>query len=73
MQQIHSLFVYEEELKGGIQGYNVFTLFNYQPTKVSTHSSDNVRTHLLRQNLSRDYSSIRSGPVSLVLVQWKDI
>ena len=41
-------------------------LFTCQPTKISnlSHSGVNVRAHLLRKNYSRNFSSIRSAPLS---------
>ena len=46
----------------------LFFLFTCQPTKNANFSrSDvNVCAHLLRKNCSRNFSSIRSGPVSLL-------
>ena len=43
-------------------------LFSCQPTKGCncSRSGVNVRAHLLRNKFSRDYSSIRSGPLSLL-------
>ena len=43
-------------------------LFTCQPTKSSNFSRSgvNVRAHLLRKNYSRNFSSIRSAPVSLL-------
>ena len=45
--------------------------FVYLPTNEScncSRSGVNVRAHLLRQNFSRNYSSIRSGPLFPILV-----
>ena len=41
-------------------------LFTCQPTKSSNFSRSgvNVRAHLLRKNYSRNFSSIRSAPIS---------
>ena len=50
------IFVYNEELKGGMQDYS-------QPTKVS---DVNVRAQQLRKNYSRDFSSIRRGPMCIL-------
>ena len=43
-------------------------LFTCQPTKSSNFSRSgvNVRPHLLRENYSRNFSSIRNAPVSLL-------
>ena len=44
-------------------------LFTCQPTKSSNFSRSgvNVRAHLLRKNYSRNFSSIRSAPYSVVI------
>ena len=51
------IFVCKEELR-------LFTLFTWQPTKVPTAvvRIENVRAHLVRNNYSRNFSSIRSTP-----------
>ena len=45
-------------------------LFTCQPTKSSNFSRSgvNVRAHLLRKNYSRNFSSIRSTPLSYKIV-----
>ena len=64
MLYLHIFFVNEEELKGDIWGYSLRPfLFICQPTKVATV---NVGAHLSRPSFSRYYSSIRSGPMSLL-------
>ena len=46
-------------------------LFTCQPTKSSNFSRSgvNVRAHLLRKNYSRNFSSIRSAPESMCIVE----
>ena len=63
MQYMNIIFVYNEELKGDMQGYSL--CFAWQPTKVPTAAVRGVivRAHLLRNNYSRNFSSIRSEPV----------
>ena len=61
MQYMNIIFVCNEELKGGIQGYSLCLLDNQ--LKFQLYRSDvNVRAQLLRKNYSRNFSSIRSGP-----------
>ena len=68
MQYIFILFVYVDELKGNIQGYS---LRLYLFTCNCSSSSVNVRVHLLHQNFSRNYSSIRRGPIIVaILLRW---
>ena len=56
MQYIHILFVSDEELKRS-------TLLLANQLKLQLYPFGcNVRAHLLRQNFSSDYSSIRNGP-----------
>ena len=50
------MFVCNEELKGGMQGYSLCL----QSSNCS-RSDVNVRAYLLRNNCSRNFSSIRSG------------
>ena len=64
MQFMHTLFVYDEELRGAYMASH----FVYLTTNLS-RSGVNVRTHLLRKNLSSSFSSIRSGPISFQLRQ----
>ena len=69
MQFIHTLFVYDEELGWGIQGYSLCLLDNYLIGSNRSHLGVKVRTHLLRKIFSRNFSSIRSGPISFQLFQ----
>ena len=62
MQYLHILFVYDEELKGGIQGYSLCLLANQLKLQCG-RSGVNVCAHLLRKNFSRKYSSIPSRPM----------
>ena len=60
-------------MKNKKREYRAITLFTGQPTtKATTNRSGvnvrtNVRAHLLRKNFSRNFSSIRSGPLLLML------
>ena len=63
VQFIRILFVYDEELKWGRQGYSLCLLANRLSCNCS-RPGVNVHVHLLRKNLSRNFSSIRSGPIS---------
>ena len=67
MQFMHTLFVYDEELSLGIQGYSLCLLDNLLKGCNCSRSGVNVRTHLLRKNFSSNFSSIRSGPISFQL------
>ena len=69
MQFMHPLFVYDEELRWDIQGYSLCLLDNYSKGSNCSHSGVNVRTHLLCKIFSRNFSSIRSGPISFQLCQ----
>ena len=69
MQFMHNLFVYDEELRWGIQGYLLCLLDNYVKGCNCSHSGVNVRTHILLKIFSRNFSSIRSGPISFHLGQ----
>ena len=69
MQFMHTLFVYDEELRWDIQGYSLCLLDNYLKGSNCSHFGVNVRTHLLRKIFSRNFSSIRSGPISFQLCQ----
>ena len=59
MQYIYIIFVHDEELKRGIQGYLLCLLANQLKC---ARSGENVRAHLLHKNFSSNLSSIRSGP-----------
>ena len=69
MQYMNIIFVGNEELKGGMQGYLLCLLRNQLKFNCSC-SGVNERTHLLRKNYSRNFSSIRSGPITLVNTQY---
>ena len=69
MQFMHTLFVYDEELRWGIQGYSLCLLDNKIKGRNCRHSGVNVRTHLLRKNFSMNFSSIQSGSISFQLHQ----
>ena len=69
MQFMHTLFVYDEELRWDIQGYSLCLLDNYLKGSNCSHLGVNVRTHLLRKIFSRNFSLIRSGPISFQLCQ----
>ena len=69
MQFMHTLFVYDEELRWEIQGYSLCLLDNKLKGSNCSHLGVNVRTHLLRKIFSRNFSSIRSGPISFQLCQ----
>ena len=56
---IYIFFVYDEDLKWSIQGYS-FCLLACNCSR----SGVNVRAHLLRINISRNFKSIRSVPIS---------
>ena len=64
MQYMNIIFVCNEELKGSMQGYSLCLLGNQLKFQLQPFGC-NVRAHLLRNNYSRNFSSIRSGPVSL--------
>ena len=66
---MHTHFVYDEELKWGIQGNSLCLLDNKLKGCNCSHSGVNVRMHLLRKIFSRNFSSIRSGPISFQLRQ----
>ena len=57
MQFIHILFVYDEDLKWGVQGYSLCLLDN-QLKVASIAVRVYACAHLLRKNLSRNFSSI---------------
>ena len=61
MQFMHTLFVNDEELMRGIQGYSLCLLDNY--------SGVNIHMHLLHKIFSRNFSSIQSGPILFQLRQ----
>ena len=65
MQFMHSLFVYDEELRWGKQGYSLCLLDNLVKGCNCSHSDVNVRTHILRKIFSRNFS----GPISFQLRQ----
>ena len=69
MQFMHTLFVFDEELRWDIQGYSLCLLDNLLKWSNCSHLGVNVRTHLLRKIFSRNFSSIRSGPISFQLCQ----
>ena len=56
--------VNNEELKGDIPGYSLCLLAKQPKLQFGcSRSGVNVRAHVLHQNLSRNYCSIRSGPL----------
>ena len=61
---MHILVVYDEEMRWGIQGYPLCLLDNLLKVATVAARVVNVRTPLLRKNFSRNFSSIRSGPLS---------
>ena len=52
MQFMHTLFIYDKELRWGIQGYSLCSLDNLLKGCNCSHSGVNVRMHLLRKNFS---------------------
>ena len=79
MQYLQILLVYDEEMKGDIHDYSLQPLLlTCQPTKVKvatdlcSRSGVNVQAHLLRQNFSRNYSSVQSGPPLLLKLYHSD-
>ena len=69
MQFMHTLFVYDEELRWGIQGYSLCLLDNQVKCCNCSHWDVKVRTHILRKIFSRNFSSIQSGLISFQLRQ----
>ena len=69
MQFMHTFFVYNEELRWGIQGYSLCLLDSLLKDCNCSRLGVNVRTHLLRKNFSGNFSSILSGPISFQLRQ----
>ena len=65
MQFMYNLFVYNEELRWGIQGYSLCLLDNKVKGCNCSHSGVNVRTYILRKIFSRNFS----GPISFQLRQ----
>ena len=55
---MHTLFVYDEELRWDIQGYSLCLLDNKLKGSNCSHSGVNILTHLLRKIFSRNFSSI---------------
>ena len=69
MQFMHTLFVYDEELRWGIQGFSLCLLDNQFKSCNCSYLGVNVRMHLLRKIFSRNFSSIQIGPISFQLRQ----
>ena len=68
VQYMNIIFVCNEELKMSMQGYSLCLLGNQLKFQLQPFGCDvNVRAHLLRNNHSRNFSSIRSGPWSYSL------
>ena len=66
VQFMHTLFVYDEEMRWGIQGYSLCLFNNYLKGCNCSRLGVKVRTHILCKNFSRNYGS---GPISFQLRQ----
>ena len=69
MQYMNIIFVCKEELKGDMQGYSCCLIGNQLKFQLQPFGCKHARAQLYRKNYSRNFSSIRSGPKTL-LRQW---
>ena len=70
MQFMHTLFVYDEELRWDIQGYSLCLLDNKLKGSNCSHLGVNVRTHLLRRSLVGTLVRFEVGQYHFNCARW---